>query len=651
MCGISGIFDPRGGVRREQLLRMARAQAHRGPDGEGAWVAADARLGLSHVRLSIIDHSTNAAQPMSTIDGRATLCFNGEIYNHAALRAELDTEGVRFVTDHSDTEVLLLALRHWGVDATLARLNGMFAFAYTDRDAQRLWLVRDRIGIKPLYHAALPGGGLAFASEAKALLAHPALDARLDHRSFRHYLSFRAVPAPATLFEGVRQLGAGELLELSLADGALRQRRWWDVLESAQTPPATEAAAHDRLEELLGSSVDHRLVADVPVGLFLSGGVDSAYLLESVAERRNRPSTFTLTYPGQADYDEGAAALSRARSARADHHEVALCPDEYGRALTRVAWHQDEPIAAPICTSVYLLSRAARRANVPVILAGEGADELFVGYRSWIRLRDAERLNRRVPDLPGRLLRRGASALCNPFLSWLSPEREMLHRAASGQPLFQGGALDFGADAKSRLIGPAVGARDADTYAEVIAPLRADFVARRDADDLTAWMSYIDLRFRLPQLMLPRLDKMGMAFGIEGRVPFLDHRIAEFTFGLPAAWRGGVGHEPKALFKRVAERKLPRAFVRAEKRGFQAPVKEWKDGPFGDRALPALAAFAERTGLFDEHALTSLISTGGDRLWFSLFNFVLWHGLYLENPVSDLLPELDDLRPRTHLAA
>jgi asparagine synthase (glutamine-hydrolysing) len=651
MCGISGIFDPRGDVRREDLMRMARRQAHRGPDGEGVWIAPDARLGFSHVRLSIVDLTDAAAQPMTTADGRGTLCFNGEIYNHAELRAELEASGVRFTTDHSDTEVLLLGLQHWGLDATLERLNGMFAFAYRDRDAQRMWLVRDRIGIKPLYHAALPGGGLAFASEAKALLTHPALDARLDHASFRHYLSFRAVPAPATLFDGVQQLGAGELLELDLGTGRKTTRRWWDALDRAHDAPATLAAAHDRLEELLEDSVTQRLNADVPVGLFLSGGVDSAYLLECVAERRRRPATFTITYPGRPEYDEGADALSRARSAGAEHHEIALDSDEYAAALAQVAWHQDEPIAAPVCASVYMLSRAARDARVPVILAGEGADELFVGYRNWIRLRDAERMNQRLPDLPGRLLRRGTRVACDAFLSWLAPEREVLRRAADDQPLFWGGALDFGESAKTRLIGPEVGAHDADTYADVIAPLRADFLARRDADDLTAWMTYVDLRFRLPQLMLPRLDKMGMAFSIEGRVPFLDHRIAEFTLGLPAAWRGGTGNEPKALFKRVAERKLPRSFVRAEKRGFQAPVKEWKSGPFSGCAIPALNAFAERTGLFDQHALHDLLARDGDRLWFSLFNFVLWHGLYLENPVPDLLPELDDLRPPTEVAA
>lgn len=651
MCGIAGIFDPHGHVQRADLMRMSRMQKHRGPDGEGTWVSPDARLGLSHVRLSIIDLSDGAAQPMSTSDGRATLCFNGEIYNHTELRAELEAEGVRFATDHSDTEVLLHGLLHWGVEATLERLVGMFAFAYTERDACRTWLVRDRIGIKPLYHADLPGGGLAFASEAKALLTHPALETRLDHRSFRHYLSFRAVPAPATLFEGIQQLGAGELLELDLAGGRYTRRRWWDVLDSQRSVPTTQTAAYDELEALLDVSVEHRLRADVPIGIFLSGGVDSAYLLETVAEHKRRPATFTVTYPGQPHYDEGTDARSRARSVRANHHEVPLTSEDYARALTDVAWHQDEPIAAPVCTSVYLLSEAARAANVPVILAGEGADELFIGYRNWIRLRDVERLNQRMPAFPGRLLRRGASLCGDSFLSWIAPEREMLRRAANDQPLFWGGALDFGEGAKQRLIGPAVGADDADTYSEVIAPLRSDFLERRDAGDLTAWMSYVDLRFRLPQLMLPRLDKLGMAFGVEGRVPFLDHRIAEFTLGLPAAWRGGSGQEPKALFKRVAERKLPTDFVRARKRGFQAPVKEWKSGPFGDRALPALAAFAERTGLFDEHALNQLLAQGGDRLWFSLFNFVLWHGIYLENPVSDLLPELDDARRRTPIAA
>ena len=457
MCGISGIFDPRAAVRREDLLAMARMQAHRGPDGEGAWIAPDARLGLSHVRLSIVDLSDDAAQPMATADGRAVVCFNGEIYNHAELRTELEEQGVRFTTDHSDTEVLLRGLLHWGVPATLERLTGMFAFAYAERDARRMWLVRDRIGIKPLYFADTPGGGLAFASEAKALLAHPALDARLDHRSFRHYLGFRAVAAPHSLFEGIAQLGAGELLELDLVSGRRERRRYWDVLDAAHEAPATLAAAHDQLEELLGESVDSRLVSDVPVGLFLSGGVDSAYLLECIAERKQHPATFTVTYPGHAAYDEGTGARDRAAAAQSVHHEVPLDPESYAAALARVAWHQDEPIAAPVCTSVYFLARAARAANVPVVLAGEGADELFIGYRNWIRLRDAERLNTRVPDLPGRLLRRGASALGDPFLPWLSPEREMLRRAAQGQPLFWGGALDFGEHAKRRLIGPSVG--------------------------------------------------------------------------------------------------------------------------------------------------------------------------------------------------
>lgn len=650
MCGIAGILMPQGGATREAAERLSRAQAHRGPDGDGSWVDAVGTVAFAHVRLSIVDRTDAAAQPM--VDGdRAALTFNGEIYNHAELRAELEAAGVRFRTDHSDTEVLLRALGHWGVEATLEKLVGMFAFAYHDAAARCVWLVRDRVGIKPLYVADVPGGGVAFASEAKALFAHPAIDARLDHASFRHFLSFRAVPAPATLFEGVGQLAAGEWMRVDVATGATTRRRWWDPLDRADEAPATLADAHDRLAELLERAVTDRLVADVPVGLFLSGGVDSAWLLATAAEHAPNPDTFTVRYPGHDRYDEGDAARERARAAGAVHHEVPLTGDDFASVLRDVAWHLDEPIAAPVCASVWHLSRAARDAGVPVALAGEGADELFVGYESWIRARDAERWNARLPRIGGDLVRRGAHAAGSRWLSWTAPEREMLRRAADGEPLFQGGALEFGEHAKHALIGPAVAGSNGDTYAEVIDPLRRDFLARRDARDRTAWMTYVDLRFRLPQLMLPRLDRMGMAFGVEGRVPFLDHRVVEFTLGLPAAWRGGSGSEPKVLFKRVAERRLPRDFVRAKKRGFQAPVKEWKREAFGERARPALTAFADRTGLFDRDALHRLLSNADDRLWFGLFHFVLWHGVFVENPVDDLLPELDDLRRAREVAA
>jgi len=638
MCGINGWLSPDGRVDEALLIAMRERQAHRGPDGAGAWVDRGRRVGLGHRRLSIIDLSEAAAQPMRE-PGRAAIVFNGEIYNHAELRTELEQAGVAFATDHSDTEVLLRGYLHWGLEPLLERLVGMFAFALHDEAAGLVHLVRDRVGIKPLYLARL-GRDLLFASESKALFAHPRLEARLDHESFRPDLGFRAVAAPRTLFAGVECLGAGERLEFDLDTARTRRLRWWDPLEKVEAPPGTVEEARNRLSELLERSMDHRLVSDVPVGLFLSGGVDSAYLLRLMARRREGLATFTVRYPGHDRYDEGEDAARLAREAGAVHTEVPLSQEDYARAQAEVAWHQDEPIAAPVCTSVWSLSRAARAAEVPVVLTGEGSDELFIGYDSWLRLRDAERWNRRLPDLPGRPLRKLADRIGSAALGWLSPHAEILRRAAAGTPLFWGGSTDFGERAKARLLGPAMTGGGADSYEAVIAPLREDFLRHGDADDVTAWMSYVDLRFRLPQLMLPRVDKMGMAASIEGRVPFLDHRVIEHVLGLPPEWRTGSGSEPKELFKAVAARELPPDFVYRTKRGFQAPVKEWKHGHLGQRYLPALDRFARRTELFEPAALGRLLSASGDRLYFNLTNFMLWYLLYVEDVLEGELPEV-----------
>jgi len=639
MCGIAGWIAYEGGVGAQTLSAMGAAIAHRGPDGSGEWTDRRGRVGFAHRRLSIIDLSSAAAQPMHAIhEGRsASIVFNGEIYNHAAIRRELVQRGLQFSTDHSDTEVILRGYLAFGLDGLLNRLRGMFAFALFDEERQRVVLVRDRIGVKPLYVAEL-GRSLVFGSEIKALLAHPAAPRAVDHESFRHFLSFRAVPAPRTLFAGIQCLGPGELLDIDLERGAATRRMWWDPLERAAAPPPTLKEARERLAELLQESFQLRMVADVPVGLFLSGGLDSAYLLQLLRDEPGTASTFTVTYPGHQEYDEGAIARDLAAAAGTRHHEIALDSERYGAALLDVAWHQDEPIAAPVCTAVYFLSQAARQAGVPVVLAGEGSDEVFIGYRNWLRLRDAERWNARIPDLPGRLLRRGAANLAATGLNWLSPHTEVLRRAAAGEPLFWAGAMEFGEGAKERLIGPSVTAGPG-TYDAIVRPLRAAFEARGDVRDATAWMTYVDLRLRLPQLMLPRLDKMGMAFGIEGRVPYLDHKLVEFVIGLPPDWRGARDREGKALLKDVAERRLPRDFVRRRKRGFRAPVKEWKQSSFGQSTLADLEQFAAKTGFFEPSALEKLTAAKKDRLYFSLVNFMLWHGLYIEDVIGNCGPD------------
>lgn len=644
MCGLNGWISSRGRVEEGPLRRMRDALAHRGPDGAGLWIDPEHRIGLGHRRLSIVDLSPGADQPMWSVGRGTVIVFNGEIYNHADLRAELEALGRPFATDHSDTEVLLAGFEAWGIEGLLRRLNGMFAFALFDRAGERLHLVRDRVGIKPLYLARTTDGW-QFASEAKALFAGGEVRARLDTHSFTHYLSFRAVPAPRTLFEGVECLAPGERREICLRTGTSYGSIWWDPIAASEDPPDSREEAVDRLEALLEASIERRMRADVPVGLFLSGGVDSAFLAKRMAPRSDELASFTVHYPGHDRYNEKDDAERIAAECGTRHHAVPIEAKAYGDALARVAWSQDEPIAAPVCTSVWFLSRAARRAGVPVVLSGEGADELFIGYRNWLRMRDLERWNARVPDLPGRPLRKLASSILQRTLGPQHPAPELLRRMSLGQPVFWSGAHDFGLASKRALLGPAIPTDPASTYDEVVAPLRTRYAAAGgDPRDTTRWMSWVDLRFRLPQLMLPRVDKMGMAHSIEGRVPFLDHEIIEFVLGLPRALRADHGQVGKPLFKDVASRHLPHEFVHRTKRGFQAPVREWKGSALGHRYGGALEAFADRTGIFRREGVQGVMEQGGDRLWFNLANFVLWHGIYIEDVLEDHLPEVASLK-------
>ncbi|MAT71683.1 MAG: asparagine synthase (glutamine-hydrolyzing) [Planctomycetaceae bacterium] len=629
MCGIAGWACPDSCVKRSVLDAMSDAIAHRGPDGSGAWVSGDARVGLAHRRLAIVDLSAQANQPMVDAHGRATIVFNGEIYNHRELRQELQGQGATFRTDHSDTEVLLVGYLHWGLRALLERLNGMFAFGLYDHRQKKLLLARDRIGIKPLYSARV-GRGMAFASEAKALLAHPEIPQRLNRRAFYHYLSFRSTPAPLTLFEGIDAVPAGQLVEFDVETGSRTEVQWWDPLEEAAAAPRSREAAEEQFEELLTSSVDYRMEADVPVSVFLSGGLDSAMTLALAGRNGRRLSSFTVTYPDQPEYNEGVAAAERARAAGANHHELPISAADFSDCLPDVAFHQDEPIAAPVCASVFLLSQEVQRTGNKVVLAGEGADELLTGYASWRRLRDMERWRRRLGHPAMRVPAKLASAMLGAAAPWRSHWLEASHRLALGQPLFWSGAMDFAERAKDALLGPGMRDCRGDTYAECIEPRWRRFCRMRSPEDSTLWMTYADLGFRLPQLMLPRLDKMGMAWGIEGRVPYLDHRLVEFVMGLPAQWRGGNDRVGKAMLRRIAARRLPAEFVRQRKRGFRAPVAEWKRDAVGERYGQLLVRFAERTELLRPEAVRALLAHRSSRLYFSLVNFMLWHERFIE---------------------
>src|SRR6266852_5055940 len=388
MCGIAGVLSFTNSVFRVSepyLTRMRDVMAHRGPDGAGIFVSPDRRLGLGFRRLAIIDLSGRAMQPMSNEDGTLWVVFNGEIYNHAEIRAELEgLGGHRWKTDHSDTEVILHAFEQWGIDC-IQKFRGMFAIALWDTKQRQLWLIRDRIGVKPLYYS-IHHGRITFASEIKALLEDAEQQRGVNEEALYYYLSFNATPAPLTLFSGIQKLAPGTWLRIN-EDGRVQESRYWDVWDHTQPlTNASEAEIAERILSELRTSVKLRKISDVPVGVFLSGGIDSGTNAALFSEGHGQPvQTFSIGYDG--DYGSYPSELQyarrMAREVGADYHERLLTQDDLIEFLPHMIRLQDEPIADPVCVPVYYVSKLARDHGVIVCQVGEGSDELFWGYPQW----------------------------------------------------------------------------------------------------------------------------------------------------------------------------------------------------------------------------------------------------------------------------
>lgn len=632
MCGIVGTFALGEGGRPaddELLARMRDRMAHRGPDGAHNWISPCGRVGLGHRRLAIIDLSCTADQPMQNEDGSLRVIFNGEIYNHAEIRAELQAIGGHtWRTDHSDTEVILHAYEEWGMEA-LHRFRGMFAIALWDARERALWLVRDRIGVKPLYYSILPGR-VNFASEIKALLADPEQPRELDPESFYHYLSFLTTPAPRTMFAGIRKLPPGSWVRFG-ADGSVREQRWWDVWDHV-TPlrNASDDEIAERVLAELRTAVRLRKVSDVPVGVFLSGGIDSSTNAALFSEGEGRPvRTFSIGY--DREYESYGSELPYARKVAelvgAEHHERILGVDDFVDFLPRMVQLQDEPIADPVCVPLYYVSELARKNGVIVCQVGEGADELFWGYPAWktaLRLQELDRL-----PVPRMLKGAGAAALRMSGRGERWPV-EYLRRASLGQPVFWGGAESFTNAEKRALLGPAVrGSIDPGlTSWEAIRPIRERFdEAAWDRSDLN-WMTYLDLRLRLPELLLMRVDKMSMGVSLEGRVPFLDHRFVELAMSIPAAAKTRNG-TLKHILKKAVRGVIPDEVIDRRKQGFGAPIHEWLLDRLGDTARRELGEFCDRTGVLDADAVRRVLDRPGSQQPWFLLNFALWWKEYL----------------------
>jgi asparagine synthase (glutamine-hydrolysing) len=626
MCGIVGTLVVENGSFRassEYVARMRDAMIHRGPDGAGTWISADGRVALGHRRLAIIDLSQSANQPMSNEDGSLRIVFNGEIYNHAEIRAELERLGGHsWATDHSDTEMILHAFEQWGIGC-LQRFRGMFAFALWDARTRELWLVRDRIGVKPLYYSQ-HHGRITFASEIKALLQDPDQERAVDEESFYHFLSFLTTPAPQTLFRGIRKLPGGTWLRVRF-NGAVEERRYWDVLEHCEDLSGySEEDIEQRIREELRTAVNLRKVSDVPVGVFLSGGIDSSVNAALFSQDHPEPiKTFSIGYDGE--YRSCPSELEYARSMAkyvgADHYERVLTQQDVIDFLPEMVHLQDEPIADPVCAPVYYVSKLARDHGVIVCQVGEGSDELFWGYRAWRTMLKLQHWG----DLPVPLgLKRvGLKGLELSGHDGGLPY-EFLRRNAEQLPVFWGGAEAFTETHKKRLLSERLRQqmKGASSW-DALKPIRRRFEEKAWEKSALAWMSYLDLNLRLPELLLMRVDKMSMGVSLEARVPYLDHRFVELAMSIPERVKTHKG-VLKYILKKSVRGLIPDEVIDRRKQGFGVPVYEWFADRLGDFTRRELHSFCRETDFLDRAEVTRLLEANdAPRAWY-LLNFAMW---------------------------
>lgn len=555
MCGICGIWGegaPADGDRR--LGGMLDAIVHRGPDGEGRLVRPGVALGMR--RLAIIDLA-GGDQPIHNEDGTIGVVFNGEIYNYRELRSELERAGHRFAT-RSDTEVLVHGYEEWG-DDLMSRLAGMFAFALLDEGAGRVLLARDRFGKKPLYYAQ-PGGGLVVGSEIKALLA-AGVSADLDDDALQAYLALRYVPAPATLFRAVRQLPAGHCMTVD--SSGIEIRRWWR-LRYAPKSEVTLAEATDEVEGLIRRSVERRMISDVPLGCFLSGGLDSSTILSFMAESSDEPvRTFSIGFDPGWSSDELPAARETADAFGTRHHETRIGAAEFLGLLPDAVWHRDEPLAEPSEIPLLALSRMARE-HVTVVLSGEGGDELFGGYPKY----RADHLLSRIGAV-GRPV--AGAARLRRLAAWHRLPRKVRMAVAAVATADPGERWPswFGADREAGLHDPS---------GRPLGPLMATLDQGLGPLDR---MLALDVESYMVDNLLVRGDKMTMAASIEGRMPLLDHDLAEYVALLPEELKA-TPRRTKVVVREIAARRLPAHLLDRKKVGFAVPVAPWFRGGLGD---------------------------------------------------------------------
>ena len=647
MCGIAGCIDARRSMSAQELestaAAMARAVRHRGPDGHGTWVDPERGVALGHQRLSIVDLSAAGHQPMVSSDGRFVLTFNGEIYDHPRIRRRLAQVGATF-RGHSDTEVLLEAIARWGLVPTLEDLDGMFALALWDRSEHRLSLARDRMGEKPLYYGWM-GSSFLFGSELKALRAHPDFKGHVDPSSVAAFLRLNCVPGTSSIYEGVAKVGAGELVEIDPSSRECRAVTYWSVADvarrGAHDPLLDADEALTELDALLGDAVARRMVADVPVGAFLSGGVDSALMVALATEQHAGPvNTFTIGFDDAA-FDEAPHARAIASHLGTAHTEHYVSPGDALALVPELATMYDEPFADSSQIPTHLLAQITRQ-HVTVSISGDAGDELFGGYD---RYRLFVSLWERMGRLPAPSRRAAAWAIRTRPASWWSKRIDSLapvlprtmrpHRA--GEKLHKLARVLRTSDEQdayrvlfSQWQDPTEVVRGASERTTAL----SDPGAWPDELPLAARPRLVDQLLYLPDDILVKVDRATMAVGLEARVPMLDHRVVELAWRMPPSLlhRDGRGKWP---LRALLARRVPVALFDRPKQGFAVPIATWLRGPLREWAEDLLDPRNLDDGLLDTEVIGALWRShlARDDDWAGAYD--LWAVLMLQSWLAE----------------
>lgn len=591
MCGIAGFVDPNiNEAWADRIAKMTTTMSHRGPDDEGRWIDAETGVVFGHRRLSIVDLSPEGHQPMSSTSGRYEITFNGEIYNFRTLKQELERAGHRF-RGHSDTEIMLAAFEQWGVTSSVERFVGMFAFAVLDRKERRLFLVRDRLGEKPLYYGWMSNMFL-FASEVKALQAHAAFRGEINRNALALFMRYGYIPAPHSIYEGIFKLQPGTILSMPVAGSSdpksISLTQYWSaksVAEKGINDPfkGSEQEAANELELLLKDAIKQQMVADVPLGAFLSGGIDSSAIVALMQTMSSNPvKTFTIGF-NEKGYDEAAHAKAVANHLGTDHTELYVTAKDAMAVIPRLSSIYDEPFADPSQIPTYLVAELARR-RVTVSLSGDAGDELFCGYTRyemgsglWSKVNHLPQTSRRI--LAGAIKAMPVGAwnslfnLASPFLNrHVGFTGDRAHKLADALDITTPEELYWKLTSLWRetqhLVPNSVEPQTAFTDSDLV----------KNIPGISNRMMFIDTVSYLPDDILVKVDRASMATSLESRVPFLDHRVVEFAWRLPISMKHRDG-QGKRLLRQVLYRYVPQEMVERPKMGFGVPISDWLRGP------------------------------------------------------------------------